>query len=573
MFEFIILCIILLNSVEYIFGAMPMISQKTPPAYHDMALHSTVGLIVDAGSGGSRLHIYKWNQRVFRSPYPSVSFPSTDENWTDVILPGISAFKDNPFEVRSHVKLMIDYAKNLLKNVEDYWQYFPIYLKATGGMRELSMNERIAIMTVIRDYLSDSTLCPFYFEPEFARVISGEEEAAFAWAAANFLMGTLVDPLEDNLAVHDGMSSAAQTYGTLDLGGASTQIAFYVPNQEIMEGLFKFQIGRKHWNIYTKSFLQFGHNSARVRHLHDISTTAYAILSNSTENNHFVYTSCFHSGYMEEYFNKDVQSLMNIHGPLVPSTNQFQQCKDTLVPLLQLALDPFCEWVYHGECGIAGQYQPSIPSEENMPFIGLSSYEIPWDIFDMPTTATLFDFSAKVEYMCSLSFSDLILYIETLKHIREDYAPMVPYFCFMGTYIVTLLTEGYGFPLTHTLTVLKKVDGHKVGWTLGAILYEINSLPWLYKPESIPKAENVITGLLAGNIGFILGALCMWLFLKQLADSEKEEEEETVEEDIDMTIENSIDSTGSQWGDQIMQYLPFVKNNRWNQQQQYEEVA
>lgn len=572
MFEIVFLLFILFNRVEYIFGAVPMI----PPNYHDMALHSTVGLMIDAGSGGSRLHIYKWDPRVFSSPYPSVSFPSTDENWTDVILPGISAFKDNPFEVRSHIKLMIDYAKDLLQDVEDQWQYFPIYLKATGGMRELSMDERIAIMTVIREYLSDSELCPFLFEPEFARVISGEEEAAFAWAAANFLMGILVDPLEDNLAVHDSVSSAAKTYGTLDLGGASTQIAFYVPNQEIMEGLFKLQIGRKHWNIYTKSFLQFGHNSARIRHLHDVSNAAYAKLGNSTDDSsHFIYTPCFHSGYTEEYFNKDVQSLMNIHGPQVPSSQQFQQCKDDLVPLLQLPLDPFCEWVYHGECGIAGQYQPSIPPEEKMPFIGLSSYEIPWDIFDMPTTTTLFDFSAKVEYMCSLPFSDLVLYIDTLDHIREDYTPMIPYFCFMGTYIVTLLTEGYGFPITHALTVLKKVDGHKVGWTLGAILYEINSLPWLYKPESIPKAENVITGLLAGNIGFILGALCMWLFLRQLADSDKEEEE-TVIEDTDMAIENSNDSIGSpgsQWGDQIMQYLPFVKTNGWNQQQQYEEVA
>ena len=49
------------------------------------------------------------------------------------------------------------------------------------------------------------------------------------------------------------------TFGTVDLGGSSAQIAFFVPSQDISEGLFKFQLGgQKHWNVYTKSFLQFG---------------------------------------------------------------------------------------------------------------------------------------------------------------------------------------------------------------------------------------------------------------------------------------------------------------------------
>ena len=36
---------------------------------------------------------------------------------------------------------------------------------------------------------------------------------------------------------------------------------------DISENLFRLQIGgQKHWNVYTKSFLSFGHNSARERH-------------------------------------------------------------------------------------------------------------------------------------------------------------------------------------------------------------------------------------------------------------------------------------------------------------------
>lgn len=40
------------------------------------------------------------------------------------------------------------------------------------------------------------------------------------------------------------------------------------------------------------------------------------------------------------------------------------------------------------------------------------------------------------------------------------------------------ISDGYGFKHNSTITVLDQVNGNKVGWPMGAILYEINSLPW-----------------------------------------------------------------------------------------------
>ena len=49
------------------------------------------------------------------------------------------------------------------------------------------------------------------------------------------------------------VSRPNNTYATVDLGGASTQIAFFASDQDILEGLFKLQIGsQKHWNVYSK---------------------------------------------------------------------------------------------------------------------------------------------------------------------------------------------------------------------------------------------------------------------------------------------------------------------------------
>ena len=67
-------------------------------------------------------------------------------------------------------------------------------------------------------------------------------------------------------------------YYTICIGGSSTQIAFFVPSMDINEGLFKLQIGgQKHWNVYTKSFLQFGIVSARKRHIAGIVDSFYVV--------------------------------------------------------------------------------------------------------------------------------------------------------------------------------------------------------------------------------------------------------------------------------------------------------
>ncbi|KAK7249646.1 8-oxo-dGTP phosphohydrolase [Aureococcus anophagefferens] len=77
-------------------------------------------------------------------------------------------------------------AKEELAGYEDYWSEYPIYVKATAGMRELPEQQRDAIIAARA--LAGGASCPFRFEnDEQARVIAGEEEAAYAWVAVNFL--------------------------------------------------------------------------------------------------------------------------------------------------------------------------------------------------------------------------------------------------------------------------------------------------------------------------------------------------------------------------------------------------
>eukprot|EP01041_Mallomonas_annulata_P012216 gene12216-25646_t len=462
-------------------------SPQVPPSTHR-------GLIIDAGSGGSRLHIYAWSPRIFKTLPPPITVPTTEEHSTNKIKPGMSSFSTHPEKVKDQLLTLLKFAKNALKMYSEEWKYFPIYLKATGGMRELPLKSREAIMTQARDLLSNKTLCPFYFRDEFARVISGEEEAVYAWSATNFLMGRLITPLR-------GIGDAEpinSTYGTVDMGGASCQIAFYVPTQDISEGLFKLHIGnQKHWNLYAKSYLSYGHVSARKRHLKYVADGAYWDPQNAVVPRALDY--CFHSGYSENVLNSDNTAQVEVYGPAVPASDQLYRCISTLDTLMRKGgLDEdYCEKTYDGECGIGGAYQPNLPDMSDSGFIGISSYIYAWTFLKMPSTATIDDFRLKAEEVCAMSFSDVLLYYEGMNNFDSDIADYLPYYCFLSSYTLTLLTNGFGFRHNQTLTVMDHIDGHAVAWPLGAMLFEINELPWeLYVDTGAFFSWNVIIGSL-----------------------------------------------------------------------------
>ena len=76
--------------------------------------------------------------------------------------------------------------------------------------------------------------------------------------------------------------------------------------------------------------------------------------------------------------------------------------------------------------------------------------------------------------------SDLIYSICLLLHPFLYSMEFLAHYCFMSAFSYALLTEGYGFEPGRNLTVRGKIDGLKVTWALGAMLYEINALPWEY---------------------------------------------------------------------------------------------
>jgi len=141
--------------------------------------------------------------------------------------------------VQEYLEPLLDFAEHVIAPKREKWHRYPIYLKATGGLRALPRPYRLRLMRVVRKLFFNTTFNPFMFEAEHARVISGEEEAIYGWTAVNFVKGTLLANSEGTGQV----KKPALTYGVLEMGGASTQIGFFEPHGDVMANLFKLQIG------------------------------------------------------------------------------------------------------------------------------------------------------------------------------------------------------------------------------------------------------------------------------------------------------------------------------------------
>lgn len=474
------------------------------------------GLMIDAGSTGSRMHVYEWAPRILTNEDDiadavtgnKLSFPGTDSRWTDRLRPGLASFAELPDDqlrdaVADYLQPLLDFAKTVLHAKEMNFEEYPIFLRATAGMRILNPGDRARVMQSVRDLFSNKTYCPFAFTDEQARVLSGEEESIYDWTAVNFLMGNLLVQSEGAGTVFN----PKLTHGALDLGGASTQISFYEPHEDIMSNLFKLQIGQaKHWNVYAHSFLFYGINEA-------INRFQARLAAGKTSDERLVqgiYNPCFPGGISQEirtdiHFQADGSETWN-YSQQFPSGNGFYQavlkndnkagdfdmCMNLTKSLLHLEKNSWCDFAHKGDCSLSGTYQPALPRQSPSvgEFIAFSNYYHIWKFLKLPEKATLEQLRNATRSACSMSHAELVKFNNG--KIDDD---ELNSYCFRAVYAFQLLHNGYGFALDDTIRVTNVINGRKVGWAIGSMLFEINSMPWRYRhvaPQlDLPSYERI----------------------------------------------------------------------------------
>ena len=162
--------------------------------------------------------------------------------------------------------------------------------------------------------------------------------------------------------------------------------------------------------------------------------------------------------------------------------SNYDQCNSLVHQLLHMEQNAWCNFDHKGDCSFAGIYQPKLPPQSDSfgEFIAFSNYVRIWDFLNLPERSSIAELEHATKDACNLSKNETLSFNNG--RIDED---EVEQYCFRSVYALNIL-RGYGFRDNDHITAKNVINGHKVAWALGAMLYEINTLPWAYDaPKNI----------------------------------------------------------------------------------------
>jgi GDA1/CD39 (nucleoside phosphatase) family len=190
------------------------------------------------------------------------------------------------------------------------------------------------------------------------------------------------------------------------------------------------------------------------------------------------------SGVTENGF---YQGILKNDGP----KGDFESCMEHTKQLLHLEDNQWCNFAHRRDCSFNGVYMPEMPhqSEHFGEFLAISNYYHVWDFLNLPTRASLQELHNKTEYICNMDQDELLQFNKDNARVPKG---DVDDYCFRSSYVFNMLHHGYGFGLDEFITATDVLKGQKIGWALGAMLYEINTFPWKYN-EHEPKDQNPLT--------------------------------------------------------------------------------
>jgi apyrase len=371
------------------------------------------GLIIDAGSSGSRIYIYCWKPAgVNGIPWVTAAPALEGEpSWTKKVDKGLSEFP-NAIDAKNSLEPLTNYALEKIGNDPETLKQTPLHLMATAGMRLLEDKDKDKADEIIRRV-------DRYLKETFARarttVIRGKKEALYGWIAVNYLMGFLKEK--------DGNSSP--TMGILELGGASTQIA-YASSNAPAQNLATLQSGNTAYQIYVHSLRDSGQDQA-LKEINEPYTKGNASKAEEKKLN-----PCYPKGYEDT--------------GLGMGDGKYDACKEKIIGILNKKTS-----------------LPLVIQPRNA-FLAYSGYYYARSFFKLKPFLSLTDFENAGKEYCGAYWPDLLV------KYSDKNDKYLPEYCFKATYIAALLQTGYGFQDTQQIIIADTLHGNEISWTLGAMI-------------------------------------------------------------------------------------------------------
>ena len=158
------------------------------------------------------------------------------------------------------------------------------------------------------------------------------------------------------------------------------------------------------------------------------------------------------------------------------------------------------EWVtfsHDGDASFAGIYQPPLPLESTGGFIATSNFADIWSFLQLDETSRVDQIGKAAEVVCDMTDQELRDYNDLLESPVKG--ETLYQYCFRSLFVYEMLHTGYGFPLDYEITAADTLNNQKLGWALGSILYEINTLPWEFGGRMKIKKNKEHSNALLGS--------------------------------------------------------------------------
>jgi hypothetical protein len=361
-------------------------------------------------------------------------------------------------------------------------------------MRILEPPKQKAVLKEVCDFARKTTR---FLLPDcglHVQVIPGETEGLYGWIAANYLLGGFDKPKD-----HDH-GKGHHTYGFLDMGGASAQIAFAPNATEAAKHANDLTLLRLRtlggtpleYQVFVTTWLGFGVNQARQRYV--------KALADSSPDAKELPDPCLPAGLRVTQDGKPLEpgSTGKPRDPPLIGTGKFTECLHQTYPLLEK--DKEC---LDDPCLLNGQHVPAIDFDVNH-FVGVSEYwHTTHEIFEMGHKDKAYDFKTyqeRVKAFCTQDWEDIAELVESKqwgKKVDEIVAREV---CFKASWLINMLHDGIGVPRvgleelkgsTNTtkkilesskkkgfldpFQAVNKIDDVELSWTLGKMVLYASS--------------------------------------------------------------------------------------------------
>ncbi|KAH8869437.1 Ectonucleoside triphosphate diphosphohydrolase 6 [Schistosoma japonicum] len=442
------------------------------------------GVVFDAGSTGSRVHIFKLIYNPLDSSKP---FTLLDDNYHH-IKPGLSSYAEKPEEAASSLTKLINIAETSLPR--GVCRDTPVMLRATAGLRLISSHKAENILKAVRHRLSQTC---FKQLPNTVTIMDGFYEGLYLWITLNFLNDRLSHrKVRQNKITEDSLTN---TIGTLDLGGGSTQITF-IPTEvdtfnNAPSGFITYFDGQKHnikdnlskQKIYSHSYLGLGLMSARYSMLHNATGHFKSINEGKKEFFH----PCWPSNVTLKW-NHAGQDWLISRMNLSMSKSLLSSIKAKSIYHQQTAVEAIHTDVadnYDNDhpmlCYALALTVLQNPVEGD---VNITRYAPNNNIVHQPAEVKTREFYAFSYYFDLATSAGLIhedtggfLTVNDFQHAAERICrnpdPEKPFDCMDLSFITALLHNGYGFPLDKKIGFFKKVKSFEINWSLGALFSEM----------------------------------------------------------------------------------------------------